>query len=350
MLYHQYKNKIDFVAAELRRKILSGEISPEQRLASSAEIAQEYGVSMMTGDRALKRLAEEGLIIRVKGQGTRVLPAKKKFTIALLDTRAGTLRRKDQVLYEQNTYPIIERECAARGMVLKHVYSLNSQIGRNADGILTSINLNTSNLPKVPIAYFRNYRMIDRPFIQVAPDFTSVMNEIFRNITDKLNRQYYISMTGTQEIRLFGEKFITFAKYYGIPTSSMHISIETANNGMTADQIGYNFGKKIPSPLNAVIFSTSDFRSAGILRALDERGVLPGEYDLISCNNWESYGFNPFPEPRITSIDFRREDMFIKLIDMLYNAIVHKENDFIKLAKIPAVLKIRQSAFSRRTK
>ena len=350
MIYHQYKNKIDFVAAELRKKILSGEISPEQRLATSMEIAHEYGVSMMTADHALKQLVDEGLIVRTKGQGTRILPARKKFTIALLDNKTGALSRKDQVIYEQNTYPIITRECAARGMQLQHVYSLNSPIGRKADGILTSVNLNPSNLPKVPIAYFRDYRMIDRPFIQVVPDLTSVMNEIFRSITDKLDRQYYISMTGNTNIRLFGEKFIMFAKHHGIPSSSMYISIESSNKDMTADQIGYNFGKEIPDPRNAVIFSTSDFRSAGILRALDERGVPPEEYDLISCNNWESYGFNPFPVPRMTSIDFRREDMFIKLIEMLYNAIAHKENNFINIAKIPAVLKIRQSAFSRRVK
>ena len=350
MLYHQYKNKIDFVAAELRQKILSGEISPEQRLASSAEIAKEYGVSMMTGDRALKQLAAEGLIVRTKGQGTRILPAKQTFTIALLDTRAGALCRKDQAIYEQNTYPIITRECAARGMQLQHVYSLNSPIGRKADGILTSVNLNPSNLPKVPIAYFRDYRMIDRPFIQVVPDLTAVMNDIFRNITDKLTRQYYISMTDNTNIRLFGEKFIMFAKHHSIPSSSMHVSIESTNKTITADQIGYNFGKGIPDPRNAVIFSTSDFRSTGILRALDERGIPPEEYDLISCNNWESYGFNPFPTPRMTSIDFRREDMFIRLIEMLYNAIVHKENNVINIAKIPAVLKIRQSAFSRRAK
>ena len=350
MLYYQHKNKVEYVAAELRQKILSGAISPSQRLATSVEIAREYGVSMMTADRALKLLVEEGLIVRTKGQGTRVLPARKKFTIALLDNKTGSLSRNDQVIYEQNTYPIILRECAARGMILKHVYSLNSPIGRKADGILTSVNLNPSTLPDMPIAYFRDYRMIDRPFIQVVPDLTSVMNDIFRNITDKLDRQYYITMTGTPNIRLFGEKFLMFAKQHGIPSTSMHISIETTNKGLTADQIGYNFGKEIPEPRNAVIFSTSDFRSAGILRALDERGVPPEAYDLISCNNWESYGFNPFPTPRMTSIDFRREDMFIRLIDMLYNAIVHKDNNVINIAKIPAVLKIRQSAFARRAK
>ncbi len=51
----------------LRDKISTGEITT--RVPSILTLAQEYGVSHRTADHALRTLAEEGLIIAVRGKG-----------------------------------------------------------------------------------------------------------------------------------------------------------------------------------------------------------------------------------------------------------------------------------------
>jgi GntR family transcriptional regulator len=56
------------VAAELRRRIRAGEIGP--RLPSRAQLADEFGVSHMTMQRALDMLRHEGLIHSVPGLGS----------------------------------------------------------------------------------------------------------------------------------------------------------------------------------------------------------------------------------------------------------------------------------------
>lgn len=58
------------IAAELRRRIVSGELGPGSRLPSEPAIVDEWGVSKTTAARALDLLSAEGLIIRVSGSGS----------------------------------------------------------------------------------------------------------------------------------------------------------------------------------------------------------------------------------------------------------------------------------------
>ena len=65
MIYHTYPNKVEAAAARLRRMLVSGRLKPGMRLASSAELAKEFGVSLMTADRAVRQLVAEGSLKRV---------------------------------------------------------------------------------------------------------------------------------------------------------------------------------------------------------------------------------------------------------------------------------------------
>jgi GntR family transcriptional regulator len=58
------------VAAILRRRIASGEITA--RLPSLKTIAQEYGVSHITAEKAVALLREEGVVVVVVGRGAYV--------------------------------------------------------------------------------------------------------------------------------------------------------------------------------------------------------------------------------------------------------------------------------------
>lgn len=60
------------VAAVLRNQIRAGELTG--RVPSILTLAQEYGVSHRTSARALATLADEGLIVSVRGKGFYVRP------------------------------------------------------------------------------------------------------------------------------------------------------------------------------------------------------------------------------------------------------------------------------------
>ena len=58
------------VADDLRAAIASGRYAPGERLPSNRDLAQEYGVALMTMQRALGALADEGHVALYKSRGT----------------------------------------------------------------------------------------------------------------------------------------------------------------------------------------------------------------------------------------------------------------------------------------
>ena len=75
------KNKVFLLAEKLRSQLK--EPSAEKTLFKSArETAQEFKVSRQTADRALRLLAEEGILTRIPGAGTWKNGVRKKFRIA----------------------------------------------------------------------------------------------------------------------------------------------------------------------------------------------------------------------------------------------------------------------------
>jgi GntR family transcriptional regulator len=58
------------VEADLRRRCQAGEWAPGERLPAVADLAQHYGVARNTVIKALRRLADDGLIEIVPSWGT----------------------------------------------------------------------------------------------------------------------------------------------------------------------------------------------------------------------------------------------------------------------------------------
>lgn len=60
------------VKAHIRGHISSGEWRPGDPVPSESVLSEQFGVSRMTANRALRELAAEGLVTRQQGSGTRV--------------------------------------------------------------------------------------------------------------------------------------------------------------------------------------------------------------------------------------------------------------------------------------
>jgi GntR family transcriptional regulator len=58
------------VADDLRAAIASGRWAPGEKLPSNRDLAQEYGVALMTVQRALGTLADEGHVALYRSRGT----------------------------------------------------------------------------------------------------------------------------------------------------------------------------------------------------------------------------------------------------------------------------------------
>lgn len=56
----------------LRARIASGQYPPGRKIPPLTELQNEFGLSSMTVRRAVKQLADDGLLLRVPGRGTYV--------------------------------------------------------------------------------------------------------------------------------------------------------------------------------------------------------------------------------------------------------------------------------------
>lgn len=77
------------IKEHLRSAILGGSLEPGQPLPLEGELAQQYGVSVITIKHSLRDLASEGLVVRIKRKGTFVsprveAPARRSRTMALV--------------------------------------------------------------------------------------------------------------------------------------------------------------------------------------------------------------------------------------------------------------------------
>jgi GntR family transcriptional regulator of arabinose operon len=66
------------IVADIRGKIVAGELKPGDRLETQAELATKYNVSLITVKNALALLVNEGLLFSRAGKGTFVLESQSK--------------------------------------------------------------------------------------------------------------------------------------------------------------------------------------------------------------------------------------------------------------------------------
>lgn len=338
-------SKIEFAAGKLRNMLRDGTLKPGMRLASSADIAKSFHVSLMTADRAIRQLVSEGRLKRITGSGTFVLSETAKRKICLLDTFPNYMAPFiGEVLYRENTYPVIEKEFLKYNVEVQQAKSWEEAKNMDMDGLLCSEIPPLDFSLKVPAAIFRRYRLLDGPLIQCVPDLENVMRQLCEKLTRRKKlKRIHVFYTSDSNIRYFAEIFILWAKRYGLGDKLIQLE-KGITPGQSPFQLGYEFGNSLPDVRSNVIFTTSDFRASGILKALDDRGFRTGDYDLISCNNWEAYGYRPFPKPRLTSIEFRRMECLQEVIRSLCTAVLTPREGQITITKFPALLKIRESA------
>lgn len=66
------------IAQELKHSILRGELKPNERLPSFAEMKERFGAAKQTSERVFSLLEEDGLIERYKGKGIYVASSPRK--------------------------------------------------------------------------------------------------------------------------------------------------------------------------------------------------------------------------------------------------------------------------------
>ena len=64
------QSRVEQVAQVVRERIASGEYAPEGRVPGESDLMEEFGVTRVVANKAMRALRAEGLIHTVKGMGS----------------------------------------------------------------------------------------------------------------------------------------------------------------------------------------------------------------------------------------------------------------------------------------
>ncbi|SDH90349.1 histidine utilization repressor [Paraburkholderia phenazinium] len=125
------------VKSYIRRTIESGARQPGDRIPSELDLVAELGVSRMTVNRALRELADEGLVTRVSGVGTFVAEAKPQSTLLMIAHIGDEIRSRgheysyETLLKQRETAPVVVSNALglAPGASVFHVICVHRENG-----------------------------------------------------------------------------------------------------------------------------------------------------------------------------------------------------------------------------
>lgn len=321
---------------------------------STAEISRHYNVCMMTANRALDILADESLIVRIKGSGSYVnkdMSKNKPMTFGLADRTSG---QKDQahktlldVFPETAAAAFQQANCSYRILPYEGFCRHDQTMLEGLDGILLNpgfIDHQTQEFItdcKIPIVLYRNDWEVPLPLSQVIPDHNTALDQLFAIIVREnipgiviFHHEHPNGLSRLEAFRQAARK----ANYD--QDKIIAVEIKTHKNALeeaaaTAD--------KIPGKL---VVTCSALIIADLVNVFEENYLECGkDYLFVSYDNIP-HSLQATPHlPPVTTIDYSRSTAAKMAVMLLINLAKKKNNIFYQTVKFPTRLTIRESAF-----
>lgn len=355
MIKRSSRHKVNALFNDLRERIVSGRIAGGESLPDPESLADETGTSVITIKRIMSRLAGEGLVQRVRGRGTFAIDKSvKPLNIAIIDfifspdssdlqKIMGKISMTCTGLLEQSgiiPHHIDYSSLLNPGQIISLLDKIDGLIiGRSHFDERTAELIEGLRIPKV---MHSNEYIYEFPGDQVIPDYSSAMPDVARHIIDNNFREIVIILEDHNTARTRRNAFKSALTRSGIPEEWIS---EFVTQCVGKSDGGYRFASQLlKTSGKRFIFSTSDFVSFGIIDAMHDHNITPGDsIQLLSTDNLEGYGICPYPQPLLSSIDPDRNAIAAKVVKILLEKIRNPDPCHY-IVKIPSKLVIRKSA------
>lgn len=160
------------ISSHLKQKIIEGAYPPGTLLPTEQQLCASFGASRQTVRTALQILADEGLILRRQGSGSRVLdlrdmPPPPQRTIAIITTNItdyifpGVLREAEAVLSASNCATLLYATSNQVAQERRILLDLLSQ--KKIDGLL--VEGTKTALPNPNLDLYRKFQARGIPFV-----------------------------------------------------------------------------------------------------------------------------------------------------------------------------------------
>lgn len=341
---------------EIRSKIESGELQTGEKLLSTKELAEKYGIAIQTAQRRLSELVSEGFLYRTTGKGTFVAGQKtipRGGVVGLVMTCRGdiwgdftaTVSQKLQdaginIIYveaDSNTESLLTmREHPAILQLLDA--NPTAIITRDSDFAIWLSN----EFPDIQTICLSGDRINDFSGDIVCPDM------------------YQAGYIGTKHLIDHGRKWVSFFKIKGpdVPKISKIRELDLLCDGYRQaikeadleeniivdiadgldDKRIYKEKLKTPKPIDAIFFNY-DFRATEYIRETREMGIsVPEDLAVVSLLN------TPWADSfQLTSLDLRYDLIAEKCVQIILDSDKGEKKICSQIFKFKPDLVIRKS-------
>ncbi len=308
------KIRVHDVANDLRREISERRLSGGTPIMSTRELAKHYQISTLTANRAIERLVEEGVLYRVKGSGSYVSESASNQSACKLSVGlASEMKFRTESLRCYGEYSLSYfRAHNAEPQIIPYCDLSNPEIMKHKfaqfDGILLSGASHDPKTEKIllgfgkPIVMYQKDYIDDCPFDQITWNCVPAYRDIIGRLGKLENRQFIVFYEPHKNGQFRAGKFIEMLLSAGARQENIQ-QIE-ADWQAGCEMSNYKLASTIAKHLRGkLVFSTSDSLSAILLNAFDAAGLEAAvDYEYVSCDNLEDYGYRPFGEPRMTTV------------------------------------------------
>lgn len=332
----QKRLRVPDLANLLREMIEEQQFPGDAPMDSTRRLAARYGVSPVTANRAINELVNKKILYRVPGKGTFVSGSRSWRNVGArisfypyqgnspnkdYDLLVGLHFQTTCNLLKQNGYDIsiisdIERNDPA---ILKRTLS-------SSDALILNKEFVTPKTLPLLCSYPCPIILIDSPFVSDNP-FHQVVADLFPGFRKAAD---YFAELGVREVVIAGiadtETHQFRRRLFRRIMSVFHPEIALCED-LTHEYLLNNYGEEcgrriarnyLELPRRPGIFSVSDYISFGMLDVLEGAGLCAGkDFKLISFDNLEIRGIGPYPEPRLTTIEYPYDSLGRELIAML---------------------------------
>ncbi|MBW0134243.1 TetR/AcrR family transcriptional regulator C-terminal domain-containing protein [Pseudonocardia abyssalis] len=150
------------ITGELRRRILSGELAPGERVPSTRAITREWGVAIATASRVLAALQAEGLVRAVPGVGT-VVADPVDPSVPVVPTVAAPPWSRSRV-------PAVDRAVSEQVLTPARIVAAATRVA-DVEGLAAlSMRRVAADLGVVPMALYRHVSDKDDLVVRMLDD------------------------------------------------------------------------------------------------------------------------------------------------------------------------------------
>ncbi len=295
------------IVREMERYITENELAHGVRLPTGRELARRYDVSLKTVERAMARLAANGLITRIRGNGSFVLSSMRKlrkrrvaFFIWRFQSQDYDLAYAAHFYFQEQLKKILSVRGCNVDLILesdrKNLHLLETCLAKYDVILATAGVLDTAEAilrnSKVPVILILDDVIHYGPWHQIIYDYRPGFNAGLRHLLSCSARKFFVVAkhgvpTSARRVTAIQEE----AALLGIPQNDIFVYYSTSDSPENILQYGQNAATYYLENhfQDYAIISTSDFLSCGMLDVFWKNGLVSGkDFLLLSYDNLES--------------------------------------------------------------